>query len=55
MTADQTTDDGDCRIDQNALAELIDEYTRENGGFTAEELVAARIALYGTEGQDAGR
>ena len=45
----------DRQLEQNALAELIDEYTRAEGEFTAEELTAVRIALYGAEGQDAGR
>jgi hypothetical protein len=45
----------DRQIEQNALAELIDEYTRAEGEFSAEELAAARIALYGAEGPDAGR
>jgi hypothetical protein len=54
MAAHQTTDDDmDRQLEQNTLGELIDEYTRAEGEFTAEELAAARIALYGTEGQDA--
>jgi hypothetical protein len=39
---------------QDNLAELIDEYTDTEGGFTAEELAAARAALYGAEGSDSG-
>ena len=42
------------QIEQDNLAELVDEYTRTEGGFTAEELAAARAALYGAEGSDAG-
>lgn len=34
------------QIEQDNLAELIDEYTDTEGGFTAEELAAARGALY---------
>lgn len=41
------------QIEQDNLAELIDEYTDTEVGFTAEELAAARRALYGT-GSDAG-
>jgi hypothetical protein len=55
MAADQTTDDMDRQSEQNALAEFIDDYTRAEGEFTAEELAAARTALYGTEGSDAER
>lgn len=40
------------QIEQDNLAELTDEYTDAEGGFTAEELAAARAALYGTEGSD---
>lgn len=42
------------QIEQDDLAELIDEYTRTEGEFTAEELAAARADLYGTEGADTG-
>jgi hypothetical protein len=42
------------QIEEDSLAELIDEYTGTEGGFTAEELAAARAALYGAEGPDAG-
>lgn len=42
------------QIEQDNLAELIDEYTDIEGGFTAEELAAARAALYGAEGSDSG-
>jgi hypothetical protein len=42
------------QIEQDNLAELIDEYTDTEGGFTAEELAAARTALYGAEGSDSG-
>jgi len=41
--------------EQNALAELIDEYPQAEREFTAGELAAARTALYGTEGSDAER
>lgn len=55
MAAHQTTDDMDRQSEQNALAELVDEYTRTEGEFTAEELAAARTVLYETEGPDADR
>jgi hypothetical protein len=42
------------QIEQDNLAELIDEYTDTEGGFTAEELATARAALYGAEGSDSG-
>jgi hypothetical protein len=42
------------QIEQDNLAELVDEYTSTEGGFTAEELAAARADLYGTKGSDAG-
>lgn len=42
------------QIEQDNLAELIDEYTGTEGAFTAEELAAARADLYGPEGADAG-
>ena len=40
------------QIEQDNLAELIGEYTRTHGEFTAEELAAARADLYGA--QDSG-
>jgi hypothetical protein len=43
------------QIEQDNLAELVDEYTRAEGDFTEEEMAAARAALYGSEGQGAGR
>jgi hypothetical protein len=42
------------QIEQDNLSELIDDYTRTEGDFTAEEMAAARAALYGAEGGDAG-
>jgi hypothetical protein len=42
------------QIEQDNLAELIDEYTSTEGEFAAEELAAARAELYGTESSDAG-
>ena len=42
------------QIEHDNLAELIDEYTGTEGAFAAGELAAARAALYGTEGPDAG-
>jgi hypothetical protein len=42
------------QIEQDNLAELVAEYARTAGEFTAEELAAARAELYGTEGSDAG-
>ncbi len=42
------------RIEQANLAELVDEYTSAESGFTAEELAAARADLYGTKGSDTG-
>jgi hypothetical protein len=42
------------QIEQDNLAELIDEYTGADGEFTAEELAAASAALHGTEGSNAG-
>jgi ribosomal protein L15 len=35
------------QIEDDNLAELIDEYTGTEGEFTAEELAAARADLYG--------
>lgn len=40
------------QIEQDLLGELVDEYTRTHGDFTAEELAAARANMYGDE--DAG-
>jgi hypothetical protein len=40
------------QIEQDNLAELVDEYTRTEGEFTPEELAAARADLYGSA--DAG-
>lgn len=42
------------QIEQDNLAELVDEYTSTEGEFTAEELAAARAELYGTEGAGSG-
>ena len=42
------------QIEQDNLAELVDEYTSTEGDFTAEELAGARADLYGTKGADAG-
>ncbi|HYZ55479.1 MAG TPA: hypothetical protein VE733_18520 [Streptosporangiaceae bacterium] len=42
------------QIEQDNLAELVDEYTSTEGEFTPEELAAARAELYGTEGASAG-
>jgi hypothetical protein len=42
------------QIEQDNLAELVNEYTSTEGEFTAEELAAARAELYGTEGAGAG-
>jgi hypothetical protein len=53
MTGQQITDERR-QIEQDNLAELIEEYTRSAGEFTAEELVTARTALYG-DGPDARR
>jgi hypothetical protein len=35
------------QIEQDNLAELVDEYTSTEGDFTPEELAAARTDLYG--------
>ncbi|HLX48559.1 MAG TPA: hypothetical protein VKS82_09515 [Streptosporangiaceae bacterium] len=43
------------QIEQDNLAELIDEYTRAEGDFTQKELATARAELYGSEEQGAGR
>jgi hypothetical protein len=37
------------QIEQDNLAELVDEYVSTEGAFTPEELAAARADLYGTE------
>jgi ribosomal protein L15 len=37
------------QIEQDKLAELVDEYTSTEGEFTAEEMAAARADLYGAE------
>jgi hypothetical protein len=42
------------QIEQDNLAELVDEYTSTEGDFTAEELAEARADLYGTKDADAG-
>ena len=42
------------QIEQDNLAELVDEYTGTEGDFSAEELAAARADLYGTKGAGAG-
>src|SRR5579875_540675 len=42
------------QIEQDNLAELVDEYTSTEGEFTAEELAAARAELYGAEGAGSG-
>lgn len=42
------------QIEQDNLAEIIEEYTSAEGEFTAEELAAARADLYGSQGADAG-
>lgn len=42
------------QIEQDNLAELIDEYTSTEGEFTAEELAVARAELYGIKSSDAG-
>jgi hypothetical protein len=55
MAAHQATGDMGRQSEQNALAELVEEYTRAEGEFTAEELAAAWTVLYGTEGRDADR
>jgi hypothetical protein len=53
MAAQQSTIELRLQIEQDNLAELIDEYAGTEGGFTAEELAAARMTLYGPEGPDA--
>jgi hypothetical protein len=42
------------QIEQDNLAELVDEYTSAEGDFTPEELAAARADLYGSEDVGAG-
>jgi hypothetical protein len=42
------------QIEQDNLAELVDEYTSTEGDFSAGELAAARADLYGAKGADAG-
>lgn len=42
------------QIERENLRELIDEYTREHGEFTQEELAQAHAALFGTEDPAAG-
>jgi hypothetical protein len=42
------------QIEQDNLGELVDEYTRTRGEFSAEELAAARSDLYGDEDASAG-
>jgi hypothetical protein len=36
------------KIERENLRELIDDYTSRHGDFTAEEMAAARAALFGT-------
>jgi hypothetical protein len=54
MAAQQSADERRRQIEQDNLAELIEEYAGAIGGFTADELAAARAALYGDAGADAG-
>ena len=42
------------QIEQDSLAELVDEYTSTEGDFTPEELAAARAEMYGAEDAGAG-
>jgi hypothetical protein len=42
------------QIEQDNLAELVDEYTSTEGEFTPEELARARAELYGAEDGDTG-
>jgi len=42
------------QIEQDNLAELVDEYTSAGRDFTPEELAAARAKLHGTEDAGAG-
>jgi hypothetical protein len=43
------------QIEQDNLAELVDDYTSTQGDFSAEEMAAARTDLYGAEGSGARR
>jgi hypothetical protein len=43
------------QIEQDKLAELVDEYTSAEGEFTAGEMAAARADLYGAEDSGARR
>jgi hypothetical protein len=40
------------QIEQDNLAELVNEYIRTHGDFTAEEMAEAKARLYGTAGTD---
>jgi hypothetical protein len=42
------------QLEQDNLAELVNEYISTEGDFTAEELAAARAELNGREDSDAG-
>ena len=42
------------QLEQDNLAELVNEYVSTEGDFTAAELAAARAELYGSEDSDAG-
>jgi hypothetical protein len=42
------------QIEQDKLAELIDEYTGREGEFTADEMTAARADLYGSANANTG-
>lgn len=42
------------QIEQDNLAELVDEYTSTEGDFSAEELAAARAEMYGSKDADTG-
>lgn len=41
------------QIEQDNLAEFVEEYTSTEGEFSAEERAAARAEMYGSEGADA--
>jgi hypothetical protein len=43
------------QIEQDNLAELVDEYTSAEGDFSAEEMAEARADLYGSESSGARR
>lgn len=43
------------QIEQDNLAELVDEYRSAEGDFTAEEMAAARADLHGAESSGARR